>query len=281
MYWRISIKAHSRFKMCFSPELNKAITPTFIQSSAITNMLHNSYIAWEGNSLIDGSPIALILTGFVFPSFNKKTGSQMIQSWILQQEFVPTHAAKSGFDKGVCGSCSLKMSEVGSCYVNLLGVNRVYHKYQSGGYLKLSNNEIEVLRRYRYPIRLGSYGDPTAVPLEVWKPLISASGKYTGYTHNWREANSLWKQYLMASVHSVSEAQEAQNLGWRTFRIIAPNSSLSDNEILCRHTEDDRNQCETCLLCDGKSSEPNIADKVHGLNWKVSNFLKYIASIPN
>jgi hypothetical protein len=250
-------------------------------TSAARNMRQNSYIAWEGNSLIDGSPIVLILTGFVFPSFNKKTGSEMIQSWILQQEFVPTHAAKEGLEVGICGSCPMRMSEIGSCYVNLLGVNRVYRKYQSGGYSKLSNNEIEVLRRYRYPIRLGSYGDPTAIPLKVWEPIILASGKYTGYTHNWRRTNSLWKQYLMASVHSIPEAQEAQNLGWRTFRIIAPDTPLSDNEILCRHTEDDRVQCSTCLLCDGKSSKPNIADKVHGLNWKVSNFLKYLESTSN
>jgi hypothetical protein len=58
------------------------------KASPGSNMRQNSYIAWEGNSLIDGSPIVLILTGFVFPSFNKKTGSEMIQSWILQQEFV-------------------------------------------------------------------------------------------------------------------------------------------------------------------------------------------------
>jgi hypothetical protein len=77
-------------------------------------MLKNGYIAWEGNSLIDGSPIVLILTGFVLPSSNKKTGSQMIQSWILQQEFTPTHAAKEGFDRGICGSCPLKMSQYNS-----------------------------------------------------------------------------------------------------------------------------------------------------------------------
>jgi hypothetical protein len=249
------------------------------KASASTNMLQNSYVVWEGASLIDGSPIVLILTGFVFPSINKKTGSQMIQSWILQQEFTPTHAAKEGFDIGICGTCPMKMSEIGSCYVNLLGVNKVYHKYKSRGYQQLSHNEIEVLKRYRYPIRLGSYGDPTAVPLEVWETIIFASGKYTGYTHNWRKTNSFWKQYLMASVHSISEAKEAQNLGWRTFRIIAPDAPLSDNEVLCRNTEDDSIQCDRCLLCDGTSSKPNIADKVHGLNWKVSNFLKYIESI--
>ncbi|AFZ01257.1 hypothetical protein Cal6303_2240 [Calothrix sp. PCC 6303] len=251
------------------------------KASAGSNMQQNSYIAWEGNSLIDGSPIVLILTGFVFPSFNKKTGSKMIQSWILQQEFTPTHAAKEGLEVGICGSCPMRMSEIGSCYVNLLGVNRVYQKYKSGAYPKLSNNEIEVLRRYRYPIRLGSYGDPTAIPFDVWEPLILASGKHTGYTHRHENCDLRWQKYLMASVETETQARQAQSQGWRTFRIIAPDAPLSKNEILCRHTEDDTNQCETCLLCDGASSKPNIADKVHGLNWKVSNFLKYLESTSN
>ena len=71
----------------------------------------------------------------------------------------------------------------------------------------------------------------------------------------------------MASVQSLAEARIAQSKGWRTFRVIAPNAPLIENEILCRHTQDDRIQCETCLLCDGVSSKPNIADRVHGLKW--------------
>jgi exodeoxyribonuclease V alpha subunit len=62
----------------------------------------------------------------------------------------------------------------------------------------------------------------------------------------------------MASVETELGAKQAQKGGWRTFRIIAPDAPLSDNEILCRHTEDDRNKCERCLLCDGSSSKPNI-----------------------
>ena len=258
--------------------LNQLITRlTIIQVSAVINMLENSYIAWEGDSLIDGSPIALILTGFVFPTSNRKTG-RLIQSWILQQEFVPTSAAKNGLDQGICGSCSLKLSQTGSCYVNLLPVNNIYHKYQAGTYEKFSANEIEVLKRYRYPVRIGSYGDPTAVPFEVWEPIILASKKYTGYTHQWRVCDRRWQKYLMASVQSQAEAELAQMQGWRTFRIIAPGAPLSPGEVLCRHTEDDRIQCETCLLCNGASSKPNIADPVHGLNWKISNFLKYTES---
>jgi hypothetical protein len=242
-------------------------------------MLQNSYVVWEGASLIDGSSIVLILTGFVSPTSNRKTG-RLIQSWILQQEFLPTYAAKKGLDFGICGTCPLKLSQTGSCYVNLLPVNNIYRKYVAGTYPKFSANEIAVLERYRYPIRIGSYGDPTAVPIEVWEPIILSSGKFTGYTHQYRSHNcdSRWQKYLMASVQSEVEAQQAQSKGWRTFRIISPDAPLSKNEILCRHTEDDRNKCETCLLCDGASSKPNIADRVHGLSWKVSNFLKYTDS---
>ena len=243
-------------------------------------MLKNSYVVWEGASLIDGSSIALILTGFINHTSNHKTG-RLLQSWIIQQNFLPTEAAKRGFDKGICGDCPLKLSQTGSCYVNMLPVNNIYRKYATGSYPKFSANEIEVVKRYRYPIRIGSYGDPTAVPFDVWEPIISASGRYTGYTHQFHKCDSRWKQYLMASVQSESEARIAQSQGWRTFRIIAPDAPLSENEILCSHTQDDRIQCETCLLCDGASSKPNIADRVHGLKWKVSNFVKYSNSLSN
>ncbi|BAY23863.1 hypothetical protein NIES2100_36560 [Calothrix sp. NIES-2100] len=137
-------------------------------------MLQNSYIVWSGASLLDGSEIALILTGFVYPTSNRKTG-RLIQSWILQQEFVPTSAAKNGLDQGICGNCPLKLSQSGSCYVNLLPINNIYRKYKTGTYPKLGTNEIEVLKRYRDPVRIGSYGDPTAVPIEVWEPIILQS----------------------------------------------------------------------------------------------------------
>ena len=243
-------------------------------------MLKNSYIVWEGASLIDGSPIVLILTGFVNHTLNRKTG-RLLQSWIIQQNLVPTDAAKKGLEKGICGDCPLKLSQTGACFVNLLPVNNIYRTYFAGNYPKLSANEIEILKRYRFPIRIGSYGDPTAVPFDVWEPIISASGRYTGYTHQFHKCDSRWKQYLMASVQSESEACIAQSQGWRTFRIIAPDTPLSENEILCSHTQDDRIQCETCLLCDGASSKPNIADRVHGLKWKVSNFVKYSNSLSN
>ncbi|MDY6902754.1 MAG: hypothetical protein SWZ49_32485, partial [Cyanobacteriota bacterium] len=191
-------------------------------------MLKNSYVVWEGASLIDGSPIVLILTGFVNHTSNRKTG-YLLQSWIIKQNILPTEAAKKGFDKAICGDCPMKLSRLGSCYVNLAVTNNIYRKYETGAYPYFSKNEIEVLKRYRYPIRIGSYGDPIAVPFDVWEPIISASGKHTGYTHQWfrNDCDLRWQKYLMASVQSESEARIAQNKGWRTYRIMTPDAPLS------------------------------------------------------
>ena len=103
-------------------------------------MLKNSYVVWEGASLIDGSPIVLILTGFINHTSNRKTG-KMIQSWILQQKIVPTSAAKRGFDRGICGNCPMKLSQLGSCYVNLAVTNNIYRKYETGTYPSLAKKK--------------------------------------------------------------------------------------------------------------------------------------------
>lgn len=237
-------------------------------------MLENTYIVWEGASLLDGSPIVLIISGLTIPTSNRKTG-RLIQSWIIQKDYKPTEAANKGFDEGICGNCSLKKTKTNTCYVNLLPVNSIYKKFVSGRYPKLGDAEIEILKLLPHGgVRLGSYGDPTAVPFHIWEPILR-SKKHTGYTHQWKRCDPVWKKYLMASVESQEQAIEAQSQGWRTFRVISSADKPTQNEILCPHNNNQFIQCETCLLCDGFSKKPNIADKVHGLNWKVSNFEKF------
>lgn len=47
------------------------------------------YVVYDGPSSIDGSPIAVILTGFASKSTNTKTGG-MIQSYIIRTDIAPT-----------------------------------------------------------------------------------------------------------------------------------------------------------------------------------------------
>ena len=46
-------------------------------------------------------------------------------------------------------------------------------------------------------IRLGSYGDPAAVPIEIWDNLCSVAANYTGYTHQWATCDPNLKNYCM------------------------------------------------------------------------------------
>lgn len=232
-------------------------------------MNDNGYIVYEGDSLIDGSPIVAIATGFKHGSKNIKTGD-IIQTWIISQTILPTTAAKTGNDTGVCGNCPLKPTNNGSCYVNLAHVNRVFNAYKNGKYKQLPDT-LPIIGKV---LRLGSYGEATAVPLDAWVPLIKACSHTLGYTHQWHKAKfKQWNAYLMASVQSSHEVIKANSLGYRTYRV-STNAVVSD-EIVCLNQTTGIN-CADCCLCDGNQSgkNVNIISQVHGLKFKQNNFAK-------
>ena len=53
------------------------------------------FIAWQGKSWIDGSPIMAVVT---LKTSNRKTGD-MAQVWILRTDLDPVAAIKSGGDR--------------------------------------------------------------------------------------------------------------------------------------------------------------------------------------
>lgn len=127
------------------------------------------------------------------------------------------------------------------------------------------------------PVRIGSYGDPAAVPTRVWAELVRYKKHWTMYTHNWRTCDQRLKRFSMASVDSPKERDEAQALGWRTFYVVpdgardrayAVDPLWSSKDILCPATDPHpkRNAaCATCLLCRGTSANaPSIWEVAHG-----------------
>lgn len=223
----------------------------------------NGYKLYEGVSNIDGSNIVGIIT---LRSENIKTG-QMAQLWILNADINPVEASNSGKDIGVCGSCVLRQSLGGACYVNLgQAPLSVYRSYKKGNYKSLAINSYKVLSGLK--IRFGAYGDPSALPTEILTALKSVSDKHTSYTHQWKVANDNLKKLSMASVDSLAEQMEAVKLGWRTFRVATENSKLLKNEILCPNLTKGTN-CADCGLCSGNSIKAkNIVILAHG---KVKN----------
>lgn len=227
------------------------------------------YTLYDGPSLLDGSPIVAILT---LSSVNAKT-ADMAQLWILPKHTSPSDAIHSGADFSVCGNCKHRGSIVDgrnqgrTCYVLPFQAPRsVWSAHTRGRYPTISLAEASALVADR-PVRLGAYGDPAAVPTEVSALLTQASARHTGYTHQFRTAESL-RPFVMASVDTLDEARAARLAGWRYFRV-SPDAHLIPGEMLCPASKEagQKTTCDKCGLCNGarpNDRRKNVVILAHG-----------------
>jgi len=183
-------------------------------------------IVYQGTSRLGNDEIIGIVTN---NSDNPKTG-RVLQLWIILTKRNPCEAIKNATDTSICGNCRHRTNELGqrTCYVNPMGPNAVYRAWQRGNY------KVKELA-HGLAIRLGAYGDPVALPIELIKSICAKFKTWTGYTHQWRD-NPEYKHFVMASVDSEAEYHEANTAGWRTFRCKRPNDPLLPNEIMCPNT---------------------------------------------
>ena len=197
-----------------------------------------------------------VFTGFK-GSVNKKTGS-MIQSYILVADQNPVDAWKDGADSAVCGSCPLRYNSKGkspACYVNK-GHDpwAIWHACKRGSYLEVGvdvsfEDAITFISDFG-KVRFGAYGDPSASP-----HIFGALQSHTGYTHQWKTSDL--DEECMASVETVYQKRKANELGWRTYRIVTNVNQLEKDEIMCPYP---KVQCVECKLCGGgKIPAKNIA----------------------
>lgn len=237
-----------------------------------------SSIIYSGPSLIDGDFIVCVA---IVTSGNKKTGN-MIQTHIIRADMSPLEASKTGADFSICGNCkhrgtatsdsTRKQAQGRTCYVNLgQGPNQVFKAYSAGKYSTATPEQVQAIGRGRM-VRLGTYGDPAAVPATIWDQLLKDSAGHTGYTHQHDKAPDYAR--LMHSADTAAEALQAHRAGRRTFRVI-PLKQWQDNgpasllkaEILCPASKEagQRVTCEKCKLCSGSSVQAkSVAIVAHG-----------------
>ena len=206
----------------------------------------------DGGVAYDDGEILVIVTGLRRPSSNSKTGD-LVQTWIIARNVAPTEAQRTGLDRLVCGDCPQRPALGGACYVTVaqapLSVWRAYH---AGRYPVLRAEHLRRAVARGAGLRIGSYGDPAAVPVAMWRALASYFRHVVGYTHQWRTNHEL-RSLTMASVDSAQEGAEARALGWRTFRVRKQGEPLVRGEIACPASEEAGygRTCTTCGACDG------------------------------
>ena len=235
-----------------------------------------SGIIYNGPSLLDGKPIVVIAT---YSDRNAKTG-KVLQTYIIRSDISPLEASKSGEDFSICGDCKFrgtpttdpvrKQAVKRDCYVNLgQGPTVVYKAYKRGVYPVAKTirgdgfviDQVQTLGLNRI-VRIGTYGDPAAVPSWVWDRLLKQCKSWLAYSHQ-----SGWRPDIaMQSADTMAEAIKHWKAGNRTFRVIADLGELDKTkEILCPASKEAgrRVQCTACKLCKGSSLAKSIAIVQH------------------
>jgi hypothetical protein len=222
-------------------------------------------IIYNGPSLLDGKPIVVIAT---YSNRNAKTG-RVVQTYILRADINPLEASKTGADYSICGDCVMrgtptadpkrKQAKGRRCYVNLgQGVLIVFKAFLRGVYKAGSARD---MGRGRF-VRVGTYGDPGAVPSHVWDELLAEASTWTAYSHQ-----SGWRPDIaMQSADDHAQAVAHWQAGRRTFRVIADLGQLDRaHEALCPASKEAgrRVQCTACKLCRGGTAAKSIAIVEH------------------
>lgn len=228
-------------------------------------------IVWRGPSQLTGEPILVLL---VHASGNGKTGA-MSQAYILRADMTPLEAMKQGATSAICGDCPWQQN---GCYAErskgliAIGARASQSRPNAGApYEDVTLVEAAESLRGRM-LRLGAYGDPAAVPVQVWSELCTYASGWTGYTHQWRKCASELARYCMASCETSEDAARAQASNWRTFRVrgVSPSGAiepLAEREIVCpASAERDLITCNECGLCAGASKKGhNVAIINHSM----------------
>lgn len=233
------------------------------------------YIAYEGPSLIDGSPIVVIINKIYSKSKNDKTGA-IVQSFILRSDIAPMAALQTGADESICGTCEhrpilAKKTGAAPCYVQVgKSVQSVYHAYKRGRYVRADEATIAAALADKI-VRIGTYGDGAAAPVSMWAKITRYAASVRGYTHQWQRVDfdhAAWAPLVMASADTIDQAALANLHGMRVFRV-SVGVDRQPSEVTCPASAEGgrKSTCAKCTLCAGTSIQARdivIADHAAG-----------------
>jgi len=122
-------------------------------------------------------------------------------------------------------------------------------------------------------LRIGSAGDPAAVPRWIWEAILPSVATHTGYTHQWRKPVGAWlRGTVQASCDSLQDLTDAKADGWNTFTVLPVGAPDPAGTVHCAASIErgHKTNCAACGLCDGSSAD--VAIWAHGASKsKVTN----------
>ena len=236
-------------------------------------------VLWQGASKLDGAPVVAIATKIAKASANGKTGD-MVQTYILRSDMHPMEALANGADASICGDCKHRPRDViryhkgakftdrvRTCYVEVAkSVASVYGAFTRGRYALPGIDYDKALLPALFEglaFRIGTYGDPTAAPFQIWRLCTLRTRTITGYSHQWRNpAFAAFKTLCMASVDTAEEMAAAHALGWRTFRVrTADEPVFKGLESACPASAEAgyKTTCDKCSACGGLEAKARVS----------------------
>jgi hypothetical protein len=207
-------------------------------------------IVYRGPSLIDGSPVVVVVTGIKGSSRNSKTSGArpLAQSYIVPVAMLDgttgstakgarradyhawTRNLRGGCDAGACGSCGKRPALAAGVDASSLPTDPCY----------VRNGPPEVARaivRGAYPdatpaavaawiadavaagriagVRAGAWGDPAAAPLDVHAPILDAARATVRPTGRRGVATAYTRRWVDAPVHPLWPRADVH--GWRRY----------------------------------------------------------------
>lgn len=233
----------------------------------------NTVVFYDGPSRLNRQPIIALLTNLKRSSKNSKTG-HMLATYILVRDEPPVDALRHRTDVAVCGGCPLRPDRHAlpklkrACYVNVgQAPTSMWQAFRRGSYPQVGLRELTQLGRGQV-VRLGSYGDPAAVPITYWDALLRDAAGHTGYTHQWRSPkHQAYRRYCQASVEDEEGLEAAKALGWGTFAVLPIGESPRWDQHRCPASAEAgyTETCATCRACGGTSvGVHHIAIQAHG-----------------
>jgi hypothetical protein len=189
----------------------------------------------------------------------------------LPADLAPNVAVRSGADATVCGDCIFRSGN--GCYVRVDNAPRsVWAAFHRGRYVDISG-DLDAIADVGagLTVRLGAYGDPVAIPEEIWIALVSRSRAHTGYTHAWRVAPRAFRALVMASCDTEGDKVRASLRGFRTFRVSdGTDAARLRGEMTCPASAEAGHvrSCADCHACDGTRGEGltqrDVTIRLHG-----------------